>query len=272
MRRPELIESYLILSYRSPYPKNQFSTSTDIDIAIETNSDIDTNTSNTNTNNESLLNNSNHNYIRPHGILGALTLLGNFIKAGFFRIVLAPAIVQDVILDVLKPLIPLGIVFTVYNIQKNKFWYIGVGFIGLIIITSTYYCFKSKGRVLPFNNTDNDHHDVMYSDHYENLKMPPPPKNPGNYPNSLDDEKADEGQGKRQAPPPNSIGSHPILVQKLLVNKNAEVDTNNDNIDSTNTEKHHVHTAALFNAHLAKVSAQLFDDDVSSSSSDDSFM
>ena len=245
LKRPEMIESYFILSYRSPYPSNQF-----------------------NTNNETI-----RSSIRPHGVLGSLTLLYNVIKAAFFRIALAPAIVQDIILDFLKPLIPVGAVFIYLNIERVRLLYVCVGVIGIIIIISIYYCCMKSSRVLPINNTGDDH-DIMYNDHYESLKMPPPPKNPGTYPTSLDDEKADDGQSRRQAPPPNSIGSHPILVQKILVKKTDEVEASNNNNDNNVTPESNPNTAALLSAHLAKVSAQLFDndDDRSSLSSDDSFI
>jgi hypothetical protein len=250
-KRPDLIESFFVLSYRSPYPTKQLLR-------------------------DPLNSGSDHTYglhlkqTTPYGVMNALILVLNVIKSGIFQLAIAPSLIQEFVLDIVKPLLPVGLVIMYYNIGLNVLYFCA----GIILLVLVYFFYKrqqSKRTVLPVHDTDVHGNDTMYDDYYDNLKVPPPPMNPGSYPSHiLDDEKANEESNEEstsaRAPPPNNQGSHPILLQKKLISDSNDTPIINHNIENEVTIK----TSAQLTAHLVQLEYDLFD--VSSeSSSEDSF-
>lgn len=243
-KRPDLLESFFVLSYRSPYPTTQLISDS--------------------------LNSSKSTEIDRPDVLQSkhiISVVHNAIKRGIFQFAIAPVVIQDIVLDIVKPLLPVGLVIMYYNIGLINMLYFCAGVIAFVLIYLLYRRQQSKKTVLPVHDTEVHDDDTMYNDYYDNLKMPPPPMMPGNYPSHLlDDEKTEEEIVPASAPPPNTPGSHPLLAQKLLLS-----DTNeNSNLNQTIENKVGIKTSAQLKAHLASFEFDLFD--VSSdSSSEDSF-
>lgn len=247
-RRPDLLESFFVLSYRSPFPTKQLQ------------HEIPRSSTHDNKNSYQFGKN------RLYGIMTMINIILNGIKSLIFTLAVSPSLIQNLVLDIIKPLFPLGVIIMCYNIQQYKLLYICVGVLALILLYLIYRGYKFKDRILPLNNTEVHDDHVMYDDYYDKVKMPPAPMNPGTYPSHiLDDEKADDG-GHRNAPPPKNPGEHPMLFFQTVEIPSLTAD--DSLIANDTTEKVDIKTAAQLTAHLKNIENQLFND--SSESSDDS--